>query len=549
MPGVDHRAVVETPVWSHLTQVVQHIAHERPRNAVDAIESISTFVQTGKLVQPAVPTIYQDKRPKPKRLLTPATHFDVNFAQKFGQQLVPPKPVKKATDEEEEAADAEEVEEDKGELADVVSEQAVFNRLGEGLSEEEAFRVAVALKRLLDKEPLAKARFWGKINGIKRSYFIAETKVDENRVPEKEAAEEEAAEQVGKAPETIFQALNAYAARPPLKILAEETGKGLNEYRYYVATSDDLSEWSLLADVLPAHIVAARLIHKALTGDLEAVVDCHPQFPGLEKHYLRAQIARIASATLIAPKDIHTTEGATEEEEEDEDGNKKPRRFEVRAYEEVPPLNNQEIPDGEDAEAVAPIKSWFFGYKHDELLEPRGWQHIAPTLLKEGRVTKYKPEEEEPQDEDEDEGAAAPDHTEFINPFLSDLSHDAAHSYSGHSRASFAPWTMRKAYHTESQRTRYYVARSLQWPGALCSAVADDDKPGAIYQNLYIGNGLKSLQGKVFAPQLPPLRCAEFPTKGVKLMKDCTVDDELEFAPVPAAPVVKGDDDEANEDE
>ena len=163
MPGVDHRVIVDTPVWTHMTQVVNQIAQERPRNATDAIESISTFVQTGKLVQPANPTIYHDRRPKPKRLLNPTTQFDINFARKFGQQLVPPKAAKKATDEEEPEAE-EEAEEDKGELADVVSEQNIFNRLGEGLAEEEAFRVTVALKRLLDKEPLAKARFWGKIS-------------------------------------------------------------------------------------------------------------------------------------------------------------------------------------------------------------------------------------------------------------------------------------------------------------------------------------------------------------------------------------------------
>jgi len=42
----------------------------------------------------------------------------------------------------------------------------------------------------------------------------------------------------------------------------------------------------------------------------------------------------------------------------------------------------------------------------------------------------------------------------------------------------------------------------------------------------------------------------EFPGFILKTMKGCTYDDELEFAPVPAAPDVKGEgEDEENEDE
>lgn len=548
MPGIDERSLKETPLWQHLTNVVGQIALERPKKAVETIESVSHAIQTGKSLPDQVTSVYADERPKPKKLLPTAVHRNVEWAHNFGVQLVPPKAAKKAVEGEEEEA-AEEETEDKGELADVVNEQIVFSRVGEGLQETESFRVAVALKRLLDKEPLAKARFWGKIFGSKRDYYIAETKIDEGRVPEKEEKEEEPTEQVGKPSETIYQSLNNYAARPPVKVPAEEAGKGVNENRYYVSTSDDLTEWVLLPDVQPVHLAAARLLHKGFTGDLSAPLDCHPHFPGLEKHYLRAQIARISHSCTIAPKDIYTTEGAVEEEEEDEEGNKKPRRFEVKAYEEIPPLNPQESPDPEDAEAIAPLKSWFYGYKGDELLEGKSWVHIAPTLLVEGRCTKYKPEDEEPQEEEEEEGAA-PDNTELIHPFLSEISHDAAHVFEGHSRASFPAWTFRKAYRNESSSTRVYVARSALWPGAVTYAVAEDDKAGAQYQNMYVGNGLKSLKGAVFAPKLPPRTCSEFPASGLQLMKDCTYDDELEFAPLPTAPVVKGEgEEEENEDE
>lgn len=39
-----------------------------------------------------------------------------------------------------------------------------------------------------------------------------------------------------------------------------------------------------------------------MTGDLNASVNSNPSFPGKERHFLRAQLARIHAATLIAPK-------------------------------------------------------------------------------------------------------------------------------------------------------------------------------------------------------------------------------------------------------
>ena len=43
--------------------------------------------------------------------------------------------------------------------------------------------------------------------------------------------------------------------------------------------------------------VAAKLIKKQLSGDLNAGVDSQPPFPYKERHLLRAQLARIQHAT------------------------------------------------------------------------------------------------------------------------------------------------------------------------------------------------------------------------------------------------------------
>ena len=69
----------------------------------------------------------------------------------------------------------------------------------------------------------------------------------------------------------------------------------------------------------PAQISTARVIRKLFTGDLNAEVITYPPFPGTERNYLRAQIARITASTQISPVNYYTT-GEEEEEEEPEEG-------------------------------------------------------------------------------------------------------------------------------------------------------------------------------------------------------------------------------------
>ena len=69
----------------------------------------------------------------------------------------------------------------------------------------------------------------------------------------------------------------------------------------------------------PAQISTAKVIRKVFTGDLDAEIISYPPFPGTERNYLRAQVARIAAGTQISPSNYYTT-GDEEEEEEPEEG-------------------------------------------------------------------------------------------------------------------------------------------------------------------------------------------------------------------------------------
>jgi radial spoke head protein 4/6 len=578
MVGIDERALQQSASWNHLKTVISGIIHERPSNAISTLEARSTQAVTGQAVPPVVRTVYQDTVSKAFRcLVNPSAATDTDFATKYADQVRPLKKKKKPAadddedggednfdEEEEEDPDAEE----KGLLTDIEAEQANLREFGFGLSEVDSHRIFVSLKKLLDGEPLAQVRFWGKITGTKRDYFIAEAKIDENRVTEDDDAEEDEAEedeQEGKPADTIHRGINKHLAKAPPKPPAEPRSKygSVNEYVYYVSSDEERTNWVRLPDALPAQIVAASKINKLFTGDLSAPVNSHPAFPGEERHYLRAQIARISHATVVAPKDVYTTDGARpdDEDDEDENGKKKVKRFEVPAYEEVPPLNEQEVPDAEDPEAVAPVKEWFAGFSNDELLDPKFWVHIRSTILPDGRTTTFNPEdvvdsaanaplddgEEEPEDED---APAAP--TTFINPFLSDLSHDSAVAVEMNSLVQLPAWTVRKAPASTSSDHQRFLLRSVRWPGAVTFAETEEGKPGCTsFQTCYFGRGVKALVGgaTAVAPPLPPLMMSEFPAGHLKLQRDCTRDDEAEYEPMPEGPKDLEEDEEGNEDE
>ena len=84
----------------------------------------------------------------------------------------------------------------------------------------------------------------------------------------------------------------------------EPKGTGVNKYTYWVAHQSFPAEWKQLPDLTPADIKAARDVKVLLTGDLERTIHTNPFFFKKEKHYLRAQIARISFSTTLAPSGL-----------------------------------------------------------------------------------------------------------------------------------------------------------------------------------------------------------------------------------------------------
>jgi hypothetical protein len=108
-----------------------------------------------------------------------------------------------------------------------------------------------------------------------------------------------------------------------------------------------------LPECKPEFIAFARLIKHVMTGDLNASIDSNPPFPGKERHFLRAQLARIFAATQIAPKDFFVLDEETNQMKFAEDFS---------------------FPSTEDLKSL------------------EAWSNVQPSILKVGRTSHIAPE-------------------------------------------------------------------------------------------------------------------------------------------------------------
>lgn len=137
------------------------------------------------------------------------------------------------------------------------------------------------MKKLAETSGAVSLRFFGKVWGTKQDYYVVEATGDAGG-EEAEANEDEENEDGPTADQ-------------------EARGTGVNKFSYYV-THDSLSKWTRLPDLSPSDIAASRKIKVVFTGDLNKPIYTNPFFFGQEKHYLRAQIARIMHSTTLLPR-------------------------------------------------------------------------------------------------------------------------------------------------------------------------------------------------------------------------------------------------------
>ncbi|XP_054010347.1 radial spoke head protein 6 homolog A [Hylaeus anthracinus] len=530
-------------LYDHLTEVLAKIIAEKPRNAVDIFEEYSRKVkeerfktQTNHLRDLYVPpTQYEDAK-KVINLIKTVQQLDQNEGETLGE------------DEEEDEGKRKK----KPNMLDLLF---YFEQTNIGLPRDEMVVLNLSLRKLLAEAPIENIRFWGKILGSPKNYYVVEADLQQEeldkrleklaeeeerkrqedqakaeeaaRVAEEAAAavEREAAEDEMEDTETkeekdeeglklVFPPLPTPSWKPPPEVPSEKIGSGVNAKVYFVCNEPGLDKWIELPTVTPQQILIARQIIRRCTGNLETAIHTFPPFPGTEKNYLRAQIARISAATHVSPIGFFTFGGEDEEEEMGEEPEEGGTLSENVHYD---PLPVKDLVD----------------------LSMTNWCHHTQYILKQGRTVWWNPakedqdeevgEEEELEDEEEERTEVQ---KEVGPPLLTPLSEDAIVD-------TIIPWTVTQS-STVLPDLAVALVRSNTWPGAFAFAC------GRRFGNVYIGWGHKYHAYNYSPPTMPPVQDQYALGPEIMEVLDPTFEQEEAYriAHLPPPPVIPMGDEE-----
>nr|XP_015842714.1 radial spoke head protein 6 homolog A isoform X2 [Peromyscus maniculatus bairdii] len=419
-------------LYEHLVNLLTKILNQRPEDPLSILETLNRNTQW-EWFHPKLDTLRDDPEMQPTYEMAEKQKALFGRGGGEGEQEM-----------EEEVTDSP--------VPNIMEMAFYFEQAGVGLSSDESFRIFMALRQLVEQQPIHTCRFWGKILGLSRSYLVAEV---EFREGEEEGEEEEVEELIEggevleahgeeegeEDEEKVVDVVPKPQWKPPPVIPKEESRTGANKYLYFVCNEPG-RPWTRLPHVTPAQIVSARKIKKFFTGFLDTPVVSYPPFPGNEANYLRAQIARISAATHISPLGFY--QFGEEEGDEEEEGGAGRDSFE-------------ENPDFEGIPVLELVDSM------------ANWVHHTQHILPQGRCTWVNPmqktEEEEELGEEEEKADEAMEEVEqeVGPPLLTPLSEDAEIMH-------LAPWTTRISCSLSPQYS-VAVVRSNLWPGAYAYAI------------------------------------------------------------------------------
>ena len=145
------------------------------------------------------------------------------------------------------------------EMPDMMADSKVLSWAGIGFGEQETYRLQKSLKKFATAKPYKSIRFFGKILGTEKDYYIIECEGD---------VEDDGAGEEAEAGEDV---------EPDAKL--EGKGVGVNAFQYWVS-QDSLSEWTRLPELSYKDLNAARQIKVLFSGDLERKIHTNPFFFG-----------------------------------------------------------------------------------------------------------------------------------------------------------------------------------------------------------------------------------------------------------------------------
>lgn len=482
-------------IYDHLASVLTKILDERPVNGADIIEDMSREVKQNKFTS-SVDTI-QDKVDRSTEQALAEIQLGL-FTKGDGSE-----------------AEADLDEEVESPLPNIMEQCFYFEQAGVGLSREEMVRIWLAMKTLVEAQPIEHCRFWGKIFGVEQNYIVAEVEFREGEGEEEEEEVEEAAEE-STAVENEDDEEEGEDDTPPKPMYKpppvppkEEARTGCNRKTYFVCNEPG-KLWTKLPHVTPLQISTARKIKKFFTGRLDAPIVSYPPFPGTEANYLRAQIARISAGTHISPVGFYQFD---EEGEEEEEG-----------------VGRENFVINTEFEPI-PIRDLI-----DTSLS--NWVHHVQYILPQGRCRWWNPMQKNEDDmtEEEEEEAEEPEEPEPESgpPLLTPLSEDQE-------IGGLAPWTARISSKLVPQYAIAVVDSNL-WPGAHAFAIAKT------FENVYIGWGHKYCTEN-FSPEAPPAIQEEFPSgPEISEVDDPTPEQEAELRAAKEAEEEEEEDDEDGEE-